>query len=56
MKKGKSRTRIARVNLIKSNAKRNARKNRSQARVRNLQKRDYSKQSYDGSEGAGGQV
>jgi len=49
MRKGKTRTRNARVDLLKGMA-------RSRARVRNLQKRSYPKRAYDGhGEGAGSQ-
>jgi hypothetical protein len=41
MKKGKSRTRIARRDVLKGMA-------RSRTRVRDLQKRNYPKQAYDG--------
>jgi hypothetical protein len=47
MKKGKLRTRIARRDLLK-------RTPRAQERVRDLQKMNYPKQAYDGSEGLGG--
>jgi predicted DNA-binding protein with PD1-like motif len=47
MKKGKSRTRTARIDIMKRNAASARRKARTQAKI-------YDKQRYDGSEGVGG--
>lgn len=46
MSKGKSRIRISRRDVVKGMA-------RSRARVRDLRKKGYSRQAYDGSEGPG---
>jgi hypothetical protein len=46
MRKGKSRARVARRDILQRI---------SQAQVRDLQKRNYSKQAYDATKGPGGQ-
>lgn len=48
--RSKSRTRAARRDILRSKVKTEARKIRSRARVRDLQKRNYTEQAYDGSD------